>query len=384
MRLILTGGGTGGHVYPALAIASYVQSQVPQTDLLYIGSERGLEGDILSKTDIPFTAIKVSGLPRQLNRALFEATGHAFKGLHQARKAIKEFGPDVVIGTGGFVAGPVVLAASLLGVPTIIHEQNAYPGLTNRILAPLVTKVLLNFPQAQARFKGPVTSDVVGLPVRPEISRLSKKEACQVYGLDPDRPTLLVTGGSRGARTINRVLAMACGQLLRKYDLQILFITGKDGYSETSLLLRECGIRPSEEDDLVLLDYAYDMPSALVAADFMVGRAGATFLAEVAAAGLPGILVPYPYASDNHQFFNAQAMEEAGGAVSIADKDFTVPALLEALRPFIADPQYRQDKGQAMKTLANPQVLADILAQIEDVQAHGRPSWRQPLRRMRR
>lgn len=384
MRLVLTGGGTGGHVYPALAIANYIKSEEPSMEILYIGSKRGLEGDILSKTELPFAAIQVSGLPRQLNRALFESLGQAVTGVRQARKLLKDFQPDVVLGTGGFVAGPVVLAAAQMGFPSLIHEQNAYPGLTNRILAPMVDGVMLNFPQAASYFKGPVAAHVVGLPVRQEIGHIDKAEARRKYRLDPQRPVLLVTGGSRGARTINRVVAMACGQLLSKFDVQILFITGKDGYAETSLLLRECGITPSEEDDLVLLDYAYDMPTALAAADVMVGRAGATFLAEVAAAGLPGILVPYPYASDNHQFFNAQAMEDAGAAIAIEDKNFTVPVLMEALAPFIKDPAYLQRKQEAMAAYAVPDVLERIMALVQEAARKPTRSRIHPLRRFRR
>lgn len=367
MRLVVTGGGTGGHIYPALAIAERVLAEFPNSEVLYIGSEQGLEKDIVEKTDLPFAAVKSKGLPRKLNKDLVQAVFESSQGVFMANKILKDFRPDVVLGTGGFVCGPTLLAAKKLGIKTLIHEQNAYPGVTNKLLAPLVDRTLLSFPQAKDYFKGPVRSVVTGLPVREKVGSASKEDACRFLGLDPKRPVILVTGGSRGARSINRVIAMSAERILKNFDVQIVFVTGKEGYTETTLLLREFGIQASECDDLFVRDYIYDMPMALAAADLVIGRAGATFLAEIAICGLPGILVPYPYASENHQAFNAAAFVEAGGALSVADKDLTVPKLMELLAPFLENKAYRDSMSDKMRQLAKPRALDDIVKIMQDL-----------------
>lgn len=365
MKVIVTGGGTGGHIYPAMAIAECIIKDIPQSEVLFVGSENGLERDIVSKSTIPFAMIKAKGMPRKISRELLSSTFEASRGLVMANRILKDFEPDLVIGTGGFVCGPTMLAAKRLRIPTMIHEQNAYPGLTNKLLAPLMDCVLLNFPEARSRFKGKIRAEVTGLPVRSDMLTHTREEGCAFFGLDPKRRVLLVTGGSRGARTINRVVAMSAERILRSFDVQILFITGSSGYTDTSLLLRECGIQPFEHKDLILRDYVYDMPYALAAADLVIGRAGATFLAEIAMCGLPGILIPYPYASENHQAYNAQAMVDAGGAVTVADKSFTVPRLMEMLYPFLEDDAYRYRMAEKMKSAAKPHAMDDIMEIIK-------------------
>lgn len=361
MKVIVTGGGTGGHIYPALAIAERILQDDPRSEVLFVGSENGLERDIVSKTAIPFAMIKAKGMPRKIGKEMVSTVFDASKGVFMANRIMKDFRPDLVIGTGGFVCGPTVLAAKRLKIPCLIHEQNAYPGITNKILAPLVDCVLLSFPEARSRFKGKVRAEVTGLPVRADMLKYSKEEGCAFFGLDPNRPVLLVTGGSRGARTINRVVAMSAERILKSFDVQILFITGSNGYTDTSLLLRECGIQPFEHKDLILRDYVYDMPYALAAADVVIGRAGATFLAEIALCGLPGILIPYPYASENHQAYNAQAMVDAGGAVSVSDKAFTVPKLMEMLYPFLEDQAYCNRMAEKMRAASKPNAINDIM-----------------------
>lgn len=361
MRVILTGGGTGGHIYPALAIAERILEEMPTASLLYVGCEDGLEKDIVGKTDIPFEAIKSKGLPRRINKDALTALWQTGRGIIKADRIIKRFKPDLVIATGGFVAGPTALMARKRKVPLLIHEQNAYPGITNRLLAPMANHILLNFEEARPYFKGKADFSVTGLPVRADIGRSDREEALRYFGLDPARKTILVTGGSRGARTLNRVVALAMPLLLASLDAQIIFATGTHGYSETMLLLKDGGIDPNDEPCLVVKDYLYDMPLALAASDLVIGRAGATFLAEIANCGLPGILVPYPYASENHQVHNAQAVVHGGGAEMILDKDFTVPRLLETLSPFLDDEKYYKNKVCQMKALARPEALEDIM-----------------------
>lgn len=368
MRVIVSGGGTGGHIYPALAIAERILEEIPGSEVLYIGCDNGLENNIVPQTAIPFKTISAKGLPRKLTPALVASLATNSKGVMQARSYIKEFKPDLVIGTGGFVCGPTVLMACLNRVPAMIHEQNAYPGMTNRLLAPKVNKVLINYPEAAKFFVKAKETVLTGLPVRDDIGKLSKEEGCAAFDLDPEKKTILITGGSRGARTINRVCALALSGILDKPDVQVIFITGKAGYVETSLLLKDSDTTVLRNDRLRFLEYSHDMPHALAAADVVVGRAGATFLAEIAMCGLPGLLVPYPYASDNHQQFNAQAVVDAGAGEMILDDEMTVPKLMGALDRFLEDSDYYQEKKENMERLARPQAMDDIMMLVKRFQ----------------
>lgn len=365
MRVIVTGGGTGGHIYPALAIAERILQEMPDSEVLYIGCDNGLENSIVPTTSIPFKTISAQGLPRKLTPALAQSLFRNSKGVMEARRYIKESHPDLVIGTGGFVCGPTVLMATLNHIPAMIHEQNAYPGMTNRLLAPRVSKVMINYPEAARFFVKAKETVLTGLPVRDDIGKLSREEGCAKFGLDPDKKTVLITGGSRGARTINRVCALALAGILADPQVQVIFVTGKAGYVETSLLIKDSDSSVLRNERLCFLEYTHDMPYALAAADVVVGRAGATFLAEIAACGLPGILVPYPYASDNHQQFNAQAVVDAGAGEMILDDALTVPKLMAALNRFLTDEAYYNLKKEAMKALAKPAAMDDIMMLVK-------------------
>lgn len=361
MRVIVTGGGTGGHIYPALAIAERIMTDMPDSEVLYVGCDNGLENTIVPTTSIPFKTIPAQGLPRKLTPALIRSLLTNSKGVAEARRTIRSFKPDLVIGTGGFVCGPTVLMACLHHVPAMIHEQNAYPGMTNRMLAARVNKVMINYPEAARFFVKAKETVLTGLPVREDIGKISKEDGCAHFTLDPSKKTVLITGGSRGARTINRVCALALSSMLANENVQVIFITGKAGYVETSLLLKDNDSSVLRDSRLCFLEYTHDMPYALAAADVVIGRAGATFLAEIAACGLPGILVPYPYASDNHQQFNAEAVVNAGAGEMILDNDMTVPKLMTTLNTFLTDDEYYREKKKAMNALARPQALDDIM-----------------------
>ena len=365
MRVIVSGGGTGGHIYPALAIAERILADMPGSEVLYIGCDNGLENNIVPTTSIPFKTISAKGLPRKLTPALAKSLFINSKGVVEARRYIKEFKPDLVIGTGGFVCGPTVLMACANRVPAMIHEQNAYPGMTNRLLASRVNKVMINYPEAARFFVKAKETVLTGLPVRDDIGKLSREGGCAKFGLDPAKKTVLITGGSRGARTINRVCALALTGILANPDVQVIFITGKAGYVETSLLLKDSDSSVLRNERLCFLEYTHDMPYALAAADVVIGRAGATFLAEIAMCGLPGILIPYPYASDTHQQFTAQAVVAAGAGEMILDAELTVPKLTAALNNFLCNDDYYQAKKEAMQGLARPSAMDDIMMLVQ-------------------
>ena len=284
MRVIVSGGGTGGHIYPALAIAERILVDMPGSEVLYIGCDNGLENNIVPTTSIPFKTISAKGLPRKLTPALAKSLFINSKGVVEARRYIKEFKPDLVIGTGGFVCGPTVLMACTNRVPAMIHEQNAYPGMTNRLLASRVNKVMINYPEAARFFVKAKETVLTGLPVRDDIGKLSREEGCAKFGLDPAKKTVLITGGSRGARTINRVCALALTGILANPDVQVIFITGKAGYVETSLLLKDSDSSVLRNERLCFLEYTHDMPYALAAADVVKMQGGKNDLIDRIAA----------------------------------------------------------------------------------------------------
>lgn len=360
MRILLAGGGTGGHIYPALAIAEKMKTLHPECEILYVGTQKGLENRIVPQRKIPFRTIVVEGLPRKISPAMFQALGKAVGGCLEARKIVKEFSPDVVIGTGGYVCGPVVLAARMAGIPAMIHEQNAFPGVTNKILAHFVNRIMVNFQASEQYFVHKERICVTGLPVRQEVLNTERQAGLDYFGFLEEKTTLLVSGGSRGARSLNRAMVAAYPELLKQKDLQILHLTGAADYADTLKALGEKQIYPEDYPQLNICPYLDEMQYGLAAADFCVGRAGATFLAEITACGLPAILVPYPYAAENHQEYNARALVDQNAAYMILDQDLTG----DSLRQNILDLYQNREKRLRMAACARAAGKRDALDQI--------------------
>lgn len=369
MRVIISGGGTGGHIYPALAIAKGIETRYPKTKILYVGTNQGLEADIVPKAGYSLETINVSGLKRQLSVKNCRAIWQAGWGLYQAAKLMRRFKPDLVIGTGGYVCGPVVMAAAIKKIPTLIHEQNALPGVTNRILARFVTGVAVTFKDSVQRFSGRVNINLTGLPVRPELFSVNKKEAYFSLGLNPKKPVLLVFGGSRGAQRINAAMIKVTQTLQQYTKVQLLHATGQIGYDQHIKDLESVGISSTNRDNIIIRPYLYNMPAALAVADLVICRAGATTLAEITALGLPSILVPYPYAAENHQEFNARALTGCGAAVMILDQKLTGTVLMTNISKLLLPVQSKQLSKMAAESLklARPKALEDILHLIDNI-----------------
>lgn len=365
MRVILAGGGTGGHIYPALAVAERLQQRNPDCEILYVGTDRGLEKEIVPKRNLPFRTISAEGLPRNLSPALLKAVKKAADGCFDARKIVKSFQPDVVIGTGGYVCGPMVLAAKMMGVPAMIHEQNAFPGITNKTLAHFVDCIMVNFEESREYFVHKDRIAVTGLPVRQEVLFAEHEEGLRYFGFSADKTTLLVTGGSRGARSLNRAMAEAYPELVTHTDLQIIHLTGRQDYEDTLQTLEQKGIHLAEHPQIVIKPYLDEMQHGLAAADFCVGRAGATFLAEVTACGLPGILIPYPYAAENHQEYNAKALADQDAAHMILDSALNGSVLCESILTMHQDSEKRKQMAERSRTLGKRDALDQIVQLIE-------------------
>ncbi len=360
MKIILSGGGTGGHIYPALTIADQIKQIEPQAEIFFVGTREGLEKDIIPRYGYPLKFIEVAGFKRSLSLDTLRSIKKLFSGLSQANQLIKEIQPDLVIGTGGYVCGPIVLLAALHKIPCCIQEQNAMPGVTNKILSHWVEKIFLGYQEAGKYFKGHAQKVYTGNPIRTEILRHEKQEAMEELGLDTKKKTILVSGGSRGARSINKAMVEVELALSGRDDVQILHATGDINYEGHLQELEQGG---GVADNIQIRPYLHNMPVALAAADLAIFRAGAIGLAELTAKGVPAVLVPYPYATANHQEFNARAIAEEGAAKVILDKALTGKGILEIVEYLLIHPEELQQMQQAAAKLGQPRAAENIARQ---------------------
>lgn len=358
-RVIISGGGTGGHIYPAITIARAI-ADIEPTEFLYVGSKIGLENTLIPNEGIPFVTIDVRGLERKISFRNLVTLGKTAGSLLRAEQIIHKFKPDVVIGTGGFVCGPVLLAASLSGIPTLVQEQNVIPGVTNTILSRFVKCVALGYEEAADRFKRKDILVYTGNPVRKDCLTGTRDHGRALLGLDPDKFTLLVAGGSRGARSINNAMIEVHRYFRDSRDIQILHVTGDHEYDRVVGQLEGIDGKGRYGEGSHIIPYLHHMPEALAAADLAVYRAGAVGLAELTVRGLPAILIPYPYAAEDHQRYNAQALVMCGAAKMILDKMLTGRELLEEIVHLKNDPEALKRMARASKSKGRPQAAHDI------------------------
>lgn len=356
MRVIISGGGTGGHIYPALALLDTLKARHDDLEVLYIGTENGLEADLVPRAGIPFKSIRIAGLKRSLSLENVK-TGYWFlKSVRQLRKEMKAFRPDVVIGTGGFVSGPVVFTAQQLGIPTILHEQNSIPGLTNKFLSKKADRVALSFAGSESQFPG-ANVRVIGNPRGSEVLQTvaDPTQIRATYGID-ERPIIVIYGGSRGAEAINRAVLEAIPELSQQ-PVNVLYVTGNVHYEAVVAEAKPAG-------NVHILPYVYDMPALLACATLVVSRAGASTISELTALGLPSILIPSPYVTADHQTKNASALVESGAAVLIREADLTGKTLVEKIQHVLEN---EQQMAEASKRLGFPQAAESLAALVEEV-----------------
>jgi len=360
LKVVVTGGGTGGHIYPAMAVAKGLIYRYNDIQVLYVGTRQGMEAVIVPENGLEFIGISGKGLSGKPGLDTVKTLGLNIRALWETKQVLKTFRPDLVLGTGGYVSGPVVLTSALFGVPTILHEQNAFPGKTNRLLAKVVKKIMLTFPESAAWFSNKDKIEVVGLPVREEIGRIKRTVGAGEFGLDPGRKTLLVTGGSRGALSINRAMIHVLARLDKYPDIQLIWATGTDTYEEIVKSLEEEGI-DRNQNQWRILRYIKSMPEALSCSDLCICRAGATTLAELSAAGKASILIPYPHASENHQEYNAGAFADKGAARVILDKDLNGPILWETIQKILFNSFVLEEMNIKAKQVFEPGALDRIM-----------------------
>ncbi|AGL02980.1 undecaprenyldiphospho-muramoylpentapeptide beta-N-acetylglucosaminyltransferase [Desulfoscipio gibsoniae] len=367
MRFIISGGGTGGHIYPALAIAGGLKQRYPGCAVMYIGTNRGLESDIVPRAGYEFHAVRAVGIKRSLSWHNLKVPWEAWSGYREARRLVRNFAPQAVVGTGGYVCGPVVLAAARMKVPTLIHEQNALPGITNRILSRVVNRVAVTFEDALTFFPGRAPVCITGLPVRAEIISAERERAREKFGVQPGELLVLSFGGSQGARTLNRAVAQSLKYLASIPELRLLHITGSGQYDQFMDMLQGEGQGNDLPDNVTVVSYMYDMPEAMAAADLVVSRAGAATLAEITVRGLPALLVPFPYATGNHQEHNARALVSRGAAEMVLDADFTGGELVERIKQLLANRSLLTKMAEASRRLGRPHALDDIIDIVQEI-----------------
>lgn len=355
MRLIVSGGGTGGHIYPALALIKALKKRDPDAEVLYVGSERGLESSIVPAKGIPFKSTKIQGFKRSLSLENFKTIYLFLKSVHETKKMIREFKPDVVVGTGGYVSGAVVYAASRLHIPTMIHEQNSVVGITNRFLSRYVDRIAYVFDAAVDQL--PANKMVkTGNPRAQEAAEVVSHFSWSEYHLQYNRPTLLIFGGSQGALKINAATVEAIPEFNQR-DYQVVFVTGQKRYDGVMDQLKGVTLN----DNVVVKPYIPNMPEVLPKVAAIVGRAGATSLAEITADGIPSILIPSPYVTADHQTKNAQSLVNVGAAEIIKEADLTGDTLVTKADQLMNDDGLRQDMAQASKQLGVPDAADRVL-----------------------
>ncbi len=358
MNIMISGGGTGGHIYPALTIYKTLETMV-DANFLYVGTERGLESRIVPKEGIPFTTLPVQGLQRKLSLDTLVTAGKTLSSLWKANRLLSDFKPDIVIGTGGYVCGPLLLAAALRGIPTLIQEQNVVPGITNKILSRFVDVVAVGYEEAIPHFPSAKKVIYTGNPVRPSVVTANREETRAYFGLQDDQTAILVAGGSRGARSINTAMQAVHEHYKGREDIKIIHATGTDEYSRVceSLGIQEGDVYSSTSHIVPYLD---NMDMAMAASDMAIFRSGAIGLAELAVRGIPSILIPYPYAAADHQTFNAKAFVDAGASTMIVDKELNGTRLLQAVDAMLADQRCRKRMAEATLQLGKPEAAIEI------------------------
>lgn len=355
MKVLLAGGGTAGHINPAIAIAQYIREKEPDAEILFAGTPNGMEAELVKKAGFDFAPIKVSGFRRSFSPG---DICHNINTLYRlltsdfvAKKIIKSFQPDVVIGTGGYVSGPVVLAATKLGIKTLIHEQNAFPGVTNKILAKKVDAVLLAVEEAKHLLEVKGRCEVVGNPIRQSILLKDRESARKELGLD-DKMCILSFGGSLGAEIINRMGADLIQWNGTERKINHIHGYGRLGKEIFPNLLKERNLTITPDMSVDVREYIDNMDTCLAAADLVICRSGAITLSELEASGKASVLVPSPYVAENHQYHNAMVLVNHGAAFLIEEKAYDKEKFLEIIEDFWKHPEKLKDYGENAAKLA--------------------------------
>ena len=371
MNVIFTCGGTGGHINPAIAVANMWKERYPDSRILFVGAVGGMEEQLVPKAGFQLKTLPGGGLSRSLSFAgikkNLKVMYNLVESVNRCKKIIKEFGADIVVGTGGYASFPALMAAGLLKIPSCVHESNAVPGLTTRLVERWTDRILICFPQSARFYKDQRKVQIVGMPVRSEFIFADKQKNREELGLD-SRPVILSAFGSLGAKAMNEMTAELMG--LEKeagYPFQHIHAVGSYGWEWMPELVEEKGVDIHGNGSIFLKEYIYNMPTVMTAADIVISRAGSSSCNELAAAGVPCILIPSPNVTANHQEKNARALEEQGAAAVILEKDCSAQAVLDKIRQMISSKEDYQKMRASLLNMAVPDSAQRMCAVMEEL-----------------
>lgn len=352
MNVIFTCGGTGGHINPAIAVADLLRERDPNGQILFVGAKGGMEERLVPKAGYELVGLPASSFHRDLSpKGIWEnlrGVGRILSALTQARRLLRDFQPDVVVGTGGYASFPTLFMASRMGIATCVHEANAYPGLATRLVANRVDQMLVCFAESAGYYRRKDKVLAVGMPVRREFIYTDREKARAELGLD-ERPLIVSAFGSLGAREMNKAMADFMKlEVEADCPWQHIHATGSYGWKWMPELVREKGVELEKEQGLQMIEYSYNMPTLMAAADLVISRAGSGSCNEIAASGTPCILIPSPNVTNNHQEKNARVLEQRGGCVVVLEKDCTGQALYQAAKELLADAPRRENMRRAL------------------------------------
>jgi len=357
IKVVFAGGKTGGHIFPAIAMATEFKKRFPQSQLVFVGTKEGLEKSIVPGYGFKLLFIKTKGLSRRSYLSNLLLWFYLSKSFYQALRILNRERPNLVVGTGGYVSFPVVLLASLKDIPTLIQEQNSFPGISTRFLAHFVDKVCLSYSESVKYFSGRKKLKVIGNPIREDLVCAERNQALRKFGLDVGKKTIFVFGGSQGAHTINHVF-LQCLDLL-KLEWQILWQTGEADFPEISQKVKEKKIAS------VVYPFIQDMGSAYAASDLIISRGGALTLAEITACGKPSILIPFPFATADHQRHNAEALQKKGAATVILQKDLDEEVLAEKIGSLLSDETELKQMTEKSERMGRPEATSLLVDEME-------------------
>ena len=372
MNVIFTCGGTGGHINPAIAVANILKERHPDVKILFIGASGHMEEKLVPQAGFELVTLPGTGLSRKLNLAGIKKNISAVKcvlsAVSKCKKIIREFGADVIVGTGGYASFPALYAGSRLGIPTVVHESNAVPGVTTKMAAGIATKVLVCFEESRKYYRNPEAVEVVGMPVRKEFLTGNKAAARAELGIADNKPVVVSAFGSQGAKVMNETMAdMMPLEQGDGFPFHHIHATGSFGKEWMPERVKNNGVDFENCPMLDIREYIYNMPTVMAAADVIIGRAGSATCNEIAAAGVPCILVPSPNVTNNHQEKNARVLEEAGGAIVVLERDCSPEQMYEQLKQLLADEDRRKQMAKALKSLVRSDSadrICDIVEQL--------------------
>ena len=367
MRFMFACGGTAGHINPAIAVAGRLRELMPDCEILFVGCVRQMETVLVPKSGYDIKTVRVCNISREKTLGglahNIKALYFAVKSTIQARRIIKKFKPDIVIGTGGYVCYPVLRSASRLGIPTAVHESNAVPGLTTKMLSKIVDKIMLGFAESKRYYKHSDKCVVTGTPVRGEFATYSKSKAKAELGIPADKPLVVSVWGSLGAANMNAAMCKFIKLAGKNPGFRLIHSAGSEGYAEMVTALQET-VPDYEKNGMDVREYIYDMPRVMAAADLVLCRAGASTVSELTYMHKPTIFVPSPYVTNNHQFKNAKVVEDAGGALIFEEESLDAGALLNEVKRILSSKDELEKMSQAMAKLARPEATDMITEQV--------------------